>query len=135
MVQDELENGGGIRGLLEGVANVGVLEEAGNSSHGVQVLLELALRHEEEDHEADRLTVEGIEGDASGRSAEGSDGLRKAVGSCVGDADAVANAGAHGLLALPDHGADTGAVGGVNRVGFDELVEEFIYGLPTVGCP
>ena len=133
VVLDELQNGGGIGGLLKGLADVGVLEELGDAGHGVEVLLELALRHEEEDHEADRLAVECIEGDTTAGATQGGDGLGNAIGSGVGDADAVADAGAHGLFALTDHGADAGAVGWVNRVGFDELVEELIYGLPTVG--
>jgi hypothetical protein len=81
VVLDELENGGCIRGLLEGLANVGVLEEFRDAGHGMQVLLELALRHEEKDHEVDRPAVERVESDAPGRAAEGGDGNPGRVGS------------------------------------------------------
>src|SRR5580765_3127947 len=53
VVLNELENGGGVLGLLEGLANLTVLEELRDAGHGMQVLLELALRDEEEHHEAD----------------------------------------------------------------------------------
>jgi hypothetical protein len=42
-----------------------VLEEPGDGGHGVQVLLKLGLGDKKENHEADRLAVEGVEGDAT----------------------------------------------------------------------
>ena len=65
VVPDELENGGGVRRLPQGLTNLGMLKELRNASHGVKVLLELALRDEEENYEIDRLAVEGIEGNAA----------------------------------------------------------------------
>ena len=61
----ELENRSGVRGLLKSLQGVGMLEEPGDATHRVQVLLHLAPGDKEENHEADRLAVEGIESDAS----------------------------------------------------------------------
>ena len=103
---DDLEHGVGIGGLFEGLAEFGFVQQLGDVGQGVEVLLELALRHQEEHDQVDRLVVQGVEVHALLRAAQRADHLVDQVGRGVRDADAKADAGAHGGLALLDHRGD-----------------------------
>ena len=90
------------------------------------MLLELALRHEEEHDELDGLVVERVEVDARGAASESADDFWDEVGAGVRDADAKADPGAHGILALAHDGGDGLAILGLDLAAVDEEAEEFV---------
>ena len=109
------------------------MKELGNIGQRVEMFLELALRDEEEHHQVDGLIVQGVEIDALLGAAEGADDFVDQVGGGVRDADAEADAGAHGGLALLDDGGDGFAVLGLDFAGGDEIADQFVDGFPAVG--
>ncbi len=61
LLADDLEHGLGVRRLLESLAEIGFVKEFGNIGEGMQVLLKLALRHEEQYNQVDRLVIQRVE--------------------------------------------------------------------------
>ncbi len=135
LVADNLEHGLGGRGLFEGLAEIGAVKELGNIGEGMEVLLELALRHEKKHHEIHRLIIQRIEIDAFAGAAESADDLVDQVGRGVWDANTKADPGAHGGFALLDNGGNGVLVLGFNLASGDEIVDELIDCLPPIGGP
>ena len=62
------------------MAEFGFMKQLGDIGKGVEVFLELALGHQEQHHELDRLIVQGVETNALFGTAESADNLVNQVG-------------------------------------------------------
>lgn len=129
---DRLQHRFGIGGLFEGLTEFGFVKNLGDVGEGVEVFLKLTLGNEEKHDEVHRLIVERVEVDPFLRAAQRTDDFRDQIGGGVRDADAEPDAGAHGSLALLDNRSDGLAVLRLDFSGGDEIVDEFVNGLPTV---
>ena len=89
----------------------------------MKMLLKLSLRHKEEHDQIDRLIVQRVEIDALGRAAQCADDFLDQVRRGVGNADAKTYAGAHGGLALFDHGDDGVATFRPNFMSCDQVLD------------
>ena len=67
------------------------------------------------------------------RAAQRADDFVDQIGRGVRNADAEADAGAHGGFALLDDGGDGVAMLGLDFAGGHEVVDQFINGLPAIG--
>ena len=67
------------------------------------------------------------------RTAQRADDFLDQIRGGVRDADAEADAGAHGGLALFDDGGDGVAVAGLDLAGGHQIADQFVNGLPAVG--
>ena len=130
-----LQHGLGVRRLFEGLAEFRFVQQLGDIGQGVEMLLELALRHQEEHDQVDRLVVQGIEVDAFLRAAQRADHFIDQIRRGVRDADAEADAGAHGGLALLDHRRDGVVMFGLDLAGRHQVVDQLIDRFPAVGRP
>ena len=68
------------------------MKSLGNFSQRVQVLLKLALRHEEKHHEIDGLIIEGVEIHSRSRTSQGANDLMDQVGRSVRNPNAKTDA-------------------------------------------
>ena len=93
----------------------------GHVRQHMDVLLELAVRHEEQADQMDRLAIQGIKVDAFFRSTENGDDVGNQIGRGVGNANSEPDAGAHGSLAFFNRGGDGFAMFGRESAVFDEL--------------
>ena len=100
----------GVGGLFEFLAKFLDVKKLGDVGQGVKMFLELALRHQEKHDQIDRLIVQRVKIDPVGGTAQRADDFLDQIGRGMGNADAETNAGAHGRLALLDHGDDGVAV-------------------------
>ena len=123
---------GGVRGA-EGLAHGAVVEELRDGGQGAEMGLELVLWHYEEDDEADRGVVEGLELDAVGGAAKRGDDVFHPVRGGVGDGDAEADAGAHGFLAGAEGAEDRLLVLGLDLPLGDQQLHQFHDGAPALG--
>jgi len=119
--------------LFEFLAKFFDVKQLGDVGQGVKVFLKLALRHKEEHDQIDGLVVERVEIDAFGGPAQSADHFGDQVGRGMGDADAKADAGAHGRLALFDDGGDGLAVFGFDLARGDEVADKFVNRVPADG--
>lgn len=133
--RDDPVDGFGIGRGGEGVTEIGVVKVLGDVGQGVEMLLELALGNQEQDHQLDRLIVERLELHAGRRAAEDADDLGDEIGDGVRNTDAEADAGAHRLFALLDDRGDVLAVFGRNSARRHQLFDEFVDRLPAIGRP
>ena len=60
VLSDDLEHCRGIRSLFERRAKALVVQELGDSGQGVQMFLKLPWRDKEKQHEANRLSIQGV---------------------------------------------------------------------------
>ena len=60
LVPNDLQHGCGVGRLFEGLPELGFVQEFGNIGQGVQMFLELTLRHQEQHHQVNRLIVQRI---------------------------------------------------------------------------
>ena len=132
MLANDLEHGFGIGGLFEGGAEFGFVQEFCDVRERVQVFLKLTLRDEKEHDEIYRLIIERIEIHAFARAAERADDFTDEIRARVRDADAEPDASAHGGFALLDDGGDGVLVLGFDFASADEVLDQFINGLPAV---
>ena len=96
MLLDDFKHGFGVGGLFEGLTKFGFMQELRDICQRVEMFLELTLRNEEEHDEIHRLIVERVEIDTLAGAAERADDFADQVRAGVGDADAEADARAHG---------------------------------------
>ena len=132
MLLDDREHGFAVGRLFQGLAKIGAVEEFGDVGERVEVFLELALRHEEEHDEIDRLIVQGVKVHAFLGSAERADDFVNQVRRGVRDADAESDAGAHRRLALLDDGGDRIVMLGFDLAGHHEVADQLVNGLPAI---
>jgi len=119
-------------GVFELSAPVFVAEEPGEGGKGLEVLLELTLRSKEENTEAHRLIIEGLEiyrgfevgDDGDRRLNAGNAGMRN--GQAETDAGAVAG------LAIFNGFDDAGTIFSANFSVTDELINQCVDYAPTV---
>ena len=133
MLPDDFQHGFAVRGLFEGGAKFGFVEEFGDVRQSVKMFLKLTLRHEKQHDEIHGLIVERIEINAFARAAQGTDNFSDQVRARVRDADAEPNSRAHGRFPLLNHGGDGIVMLGFNFAGGDEIFNQLVDGLPTIG--
>lgn len=130
---DGFEHGLGVGRLVQGLAEFGLVQQLGDVGQRVQVLLKLALRHEEEHHQIHRLIVQRVEIAAFAGAAQRADDFGDQIGGGMRNSDSEANAGAHLRVALLDHGSDGLAVLGFDSSRSDEVADQFVNRFPTGG--
>ena len=132
-LDDGAIHGFGVRGLFERFAKIFFMERFGDAGEGVEVFLELSLRHEEEHGEVDRLIIERFEIDPLRGASENSHHVADQIGGGMGNADAEADSGAHGCFAFADDGGDGVAIFGFNFAGGDQVGDQFVNRFPAGG--
>ena len=123
----------GVGSLFEGLTEFCFVKNLGDVGERVEMFLKLTLGNEEKHDEIDRLIVERVEVDPFFRASQRTDDFGDQVCGSVRDADAKTNARAHGSLALLDDCGDGLTVLRLDFSSGDEVVDEFVDGLPTVG--
>jgi hypothetical protein len=135
LLLDDLEHCLGGRSLFKRLAQVGFLQQLGDSGHSMQVLLKFFLRNQKKHDETDGLAVQGIKRDPVFRPSQCDDQLRNQIRRSVRNADAEPDAGAHGLLAFPHRAADGVKVFRLDCAGLRQPSEKFVNRLPTIYRP
>ena len=64
LIADDLQHFIRVRSLFEGLAKFCPVQQLGDIGQGVKMFLELALRHQEQHDEVDRLIVQCVKVDA-----------------------------------------------------------------------
>src|SRR5262249_16233765 len=121
-----------VRRLLEGLAELGAVEQLGNVGKRVQMLLKLALRDKEKHDQIHRLVVQGVEINSPFRAAQSAHDLVDQIGRGMRYSDAKADPRAHGGLPLFDYLRNGLMVLGLDFAGSDQVIDEFVNGLPAV---
>ena len=119
-------------GVFELSAPVFVAEEPGEGGKGLEVLLELTLRSKEENTEAHRLIIEGLEIHRGFEVGDDGDRRLNAGNAGMRNGQAETDAGAVAGLAIFNGFDDAGAVFGADFTEADELVNQCINHAPTV---
>lgn len=119
-------------GVFELSAPVFVAEEPGEGGKGLEMLLKLTLRSEEENAEADRLVVERLEIHRGFEVGDDGDRRLNAGNAGMRNGQAETDAGAVAGLAIFNGFDDAGAVFGADFTEADELVNQCINHAPTV---
>jgi len=132
LIPDDLEHGGGVGRLFEGLTKFSAVEEFGDIGESVEVFLELALGNEEKHDEIDRLVVEGIEIDAFFGAPKSANDFIDEIGRGMGNTNAETDASAHRRFALFDDGGDGVVMFGFDFARGDEVVNELVDGFPAV---
>ena len=114
-------------------AEFGLVQNLREAGEGVEVFLKLTLGDEEKHDEVYRLVVEGVKVDAAAGTAQSADDFGDQIRRGVGDADAEADARAHGGLALFDGRGDGVAILGLDFSGGDQVVDQFVNRFPAGG--
>src|SRR3954469_11228460 len=117
LIADDLEHGGGVGCLFEGLAEFGTVKELGDIGKSVKVLLKLALRHEEEHDKINRLVVERVEIDALLGASQSANDLVNEIGGGMRNANTETNPCAHGGLALFDNRRNSVVMLGLDLAG------------------
>ena len=130
---DNFVHGGGIGGLLKLLSKFLDVKKLGDIGQGVEMFLELALRHQEEHDQIDGLIIQRVKVDPGDRAAHRPDDFLDQIGRGMGDADSKADAGAHGRFALLDDGDDGVAVLGPDACVADQILDQLIDGIPAIG--
>lgn len=133
LIFDRLEHRLGVWGFFECLTEFGFVKNLGDVGEGVKMLLKLTLGHEKEHDEVYRLIIEGVEVDALFGSPQCADDFRNQRGGGVRNPDAEPDARAHGFLAFLDHFRDGGLMFRLDFSRRDEIVDQFVNRLPTVG--
>ena len=119
-------------GVFELCAPVFVAEEPGEGGKGLEMLLKLTLRSEEENAEADRLVVERLEIHGGFEMGDDGDWCLNAGDAGVRNGKTVADASAVAGLAVFNGFDDDGAIFSANFSETDELINQCVDHAPTV---
>src|SRR5687768_14348553 len=84
-ILDDLQHRGGVGRLLERGTKIFVVKQLCDIRERMQVFLKLALRHEEEHYQVNRLIIEGIEVYSLSRPAKRTDHFVNQIGRRMGN--------------------------------------------------